>query len=266
MKISSIITLYLTYLLCLPLGTPPEKRTIRMRETSKNFYWLISEERSSGGEGSGMTQLPSSGVWRVFGVEEEWECFVLWDPGQNERWRKPRGGDKCGLRPYDMEVMGNALQSHTWGPNSDPVPSVGRAPCPKPVLWGCGDDRTKALRKRTGLRLVHREQCMTTSSLLVGVFLKKVVKSGMGCFVRKWLTALSPEVMKQKLDGHLLKILYKGFLLWWCGWKRWFPGLCDSIIFSLVGRGERTSSFILQPLLHWRLAIKVTFGGPIFMT
>ena len=40
------------------------------------------------------------------------------------------------VRPYDMSVMGTALQSNRQGPNSDSVPSVGRAPSSEPVPWG----------------------------------------------------------------------------------------------------------------------------------
>lgn len=44
--------------------------------------------------------------------------------------------EKCDLRPYDVEVVGDALESNRWGLNSGPVPSVGPASCAKPVTWG----------------------------------------------------------------------------------------------------------------------------------
>lgn len=66
-------------------------------------------------------------------MEEELEWFILWGPLGS---RPDESYRKCDLRPYDVEVMGDALESNRWALNSGPVPSVGPASCAKPVTWG----------------------------------------------------------------------------------------------------------------------------------
>lgn len=90
MRISSvIIALFIPDLLCLFLGTHPEKMVFWMKEASNTLLLNNSEEQSDGG-GRGEDRLHLH-VSKVVGVEEVWG-LVLWGPDQSEQWRLQGAG------------------------------------------------------------------------------------------------------------------------------------------------------------------------------